>query len=184
MQVLLGQRGLVRMMDGQDCRHLREPGEGNADDIVQVQHVDGRLGGVVHRPRRMIRIPEVRAHRIREGPLRMRIPPLEPTRHPRIAIGVHRHVMPARMELAREIRDEQLSSAISSRRHFDKWRRNQCDSQARAVRARSRPRQGELVRSQSVPERYPGAAQRSIQLGLRLGSPPYVLSYAMLPSRL
>ncbi len=124
LHVQLAQRRFVRMVDRQDGRLIDEPREGNADNIVEMHDV-GPGGGVLNRPRSMIRILQLRPQRIVEGPLRVRVPPFDAARQPGFAVPVHRHVVAAPVKLAGQVRDEQLGPAIASWRDFDERRTNQ-----------------------------------------------------------
>jgi len=75
----------------------------------------------------------LRTHRIVERPFGVCVPPFEPARQTRVAVAVDGHVVASRMELACEIRDEELSASVSSWRNFDEWRCNQCYSHQSAV---------------------------------------------------
>ena len=61
LRVLLRQSRFVRMVNGQDRRHVDERREGDANDIVEMQHVC-RAGRILYRPRSVIRILQVGPH--------------------------------------------------------------------------------------------------------------------------
>ena len=110
--VQLGQRRLVRMVDREHRRHVDERRERHADDVVEVQHIS-RCGGVIDGPRGVIGVLELRPHVVIERPFRVGVSPFDAARQPRLAVGIDRDVVAARMELAGEVRDEQLRSAVS-----------------------------------------------------------------------
>ena len=115
--VHLRQRRLVRMMERLDHGDGHERREDGRQRVVQMNDVD--VGAqIANRPRSVHEIFSVR-WRGRRAAIRTSRKPAHLAWQARLPVGVNDHLVTQPAESGRELRDEQLGSAIRRRRHRD-----------------------------------------------------------------